>query len=57
MLLPDRIAVALGRRHERATRAAVQRVVDRRAHDRHHEAPVVLSQGDLICFKVSVRPC
>jgi hypothetical protein len=43
------------RRAERE-RAAIQRAVERRARHGRDESPVP-TQGDLICFKVAVRPC
>lgn len=57
MFAPDRIALVVRRRRERAQLAAVRRVAARRAHELDAAQQVVPTQGDLICFNVSIRPC
>ena len=57
MSVPDRIRRVLGRRQEREELAAIQRAAAQRALRLPDEPRVVLTEGDLICFKVSIRPC
>jgi recombinational DNA repair protein (RecF pathway) len=66
MSVADRIVLVLERRHgrerlaaraRRRERAAVQRVVEQQAHVLREQPREVLTEGDLICFKVSIRPC
>jgi hypothetical protein len=66
MVASDRIGLVLRRRRGREQlaarrvareRAAIERLAAQRSRQLRGESPVVPTQGDLICFKVAVRPC